>query len=137
MEPNAPSTGESPLRGKKVFIVEDDAFLGTILSQRIASDLAESVVFPNGEEALEALKNDTPDIIVLDVMLPGMDGFQVLENIKNNPKTKNIPVLIVSNAHQPESQERAKNMGTDFIMKALTTPLEIVEKIKHKLAHPR
>ena len=133
MEPETSNNEESSLKGKKVYIVEDDGFLGKILSQRIAGDVAESTVFKTGEDALLAIEKTIPDAIIMDVMLPGMDGFTILETLKKNEKTKNIPVLMASNANQPENQERAKALGAEFLMKALTTPVEIVDKVKEML----
>lgn len=125
---------ESSLKGKKIFIIEDDVFLGGILSQRIAAETTDLKLFKNGEDALAAMAKETPDIVLLDILLPGMDGFKVLENIRGNEKTKKIPVLIVSNTSQLENKEKAKGMGAEFLLKALVTPYEIVEQVKKMLA---
>jgi CheY-like chemotaxis protein len=118
------------LKGKRIFIVEDDAFLGNILSQRIASETNDLLLFNNGEDVLKAIDKNIPDLILLDVLLPGMDGFKVLEAIRGNEKTKHIPVLIVSNTNQLENEDRAKKLGAQFLLKALVTPFEIVEHAK-------
>ncbi|MEK7564353.1 MAG: response regulator [Patescibacteria group bacterium] len=121
---------ELNLNSKKIYIVEDDVFLGQILSQRIAAETTSLTLFKNGEDALAAIIQNVPDIVVLDIFLPGMDGFKVLENMKLNDNTKSIPVLVVSNANEAD---KAKSMGVEFLLKALTTPDEIVEKVKSML----
>ncbi|MEI7709140.1 MAG: response regulator [bacterium] len=128
------SSAEPSLKGKKIYIIEDDVFLGGILSQRIAAETPDLKLFKNGEDGLAAIDKEIPDIILLDVLLPGMDGFQVLQAIRNNPKTKDLPVLIVSNTSQLENKERAKTMGAEFLLKALVTPYEIVEQVNKMLA---
>lgn len=127
------NTGGTPLTGKKVFIIEDDIFLGNILSQRISSETTDLVLFRNGEDALAAMDKAIPDIVMLDILLPGIDGFKVLETMRGNEKTKNVPVLVVSNTSQLENTERAKKLGAEFLLKALVTPHEIVEQVKKML----
>ncbi len=130
---NSASSGNISLKGKKIFIVEDDVFLGDILSQRIASETTDLVLFKSGEDALQAIEKAIPDIILLDILLPGIDGFKVLEILRSNDKTKSLPVLMVSNTTQPENKDKAKNLGAQFLLKALVTPVEIVEKVKEML----
>lgn len=121
------------LKGKKVLVVEDDSFLGNILSQKIVADLADAHLFKNGEEALAFVETNIPDIAVLDIYLPGMDGMQVLEKLRANEKTKNMPVIVVSNAPETEYKDRAAKLNAEFIIKAMTTPYEIVNKMKEIL----
>lgn len=132
-EDKSSSKDDGFLKGKKIFIVEDDVFLGSMLSQRISAETTNVSLFKNGEDALKALENNMPDIIVLDIFLPGIDGFQVLQNLRDNQKTKNIPVLIVSNINQPDNKKRAETLGAQFLLKALVTPHDIVGKIKMML----
>lgn len=134
---NSSNTGGFSLQGKKIFIIEDDVFLGDILSKRIASETNDLTLFKNGEDALLSLEKNIPNIILLDILLPGIDGFQVLQNIRNNEKTKNIPVLIVSNTSQSADREKAKNLNAEFLMKALVTPYEIVDKVKQMLQNSK
>ncbi len=122
------------LKGKRVFIIEDDVFLGSMLSERIASETKEVKLFKNGEEAITEMDKNIPDIVLLDILLPGIDGFEVLKRIRASEKTKNIPVLIVSNTSQLENREKAKALGAEFLLKALVTPHEIVDKIESMLA---
>ncbi len=121
------------LKGKKILIVEDDSFLGNILSQKILAELADASLFKNGEEALKFVETTTPDIAVLDIYLPGMDGMQVLEKLRSNEKTKNMPVMVVSNAPETEFKERTAKLDAEFIIKAMTTPYEIVDRMKEIL----
>ncbi|MDO8659602.1 MAG: response regulator [Candidatus Parcubacteria bacterium] len=121
------------LKGKKVFIVEDDVFLGSMISQRISVETSDVSLFKNGEDALKALETSIPDIIVLDIFLPGIDGFEVLQKVRDNEKIKNIPVLIVSNINQPDNKKRAETLGAQFLLKALVTPHDIVGKMNMML----
>jgi len=121
------------LAGKKVVVVEDDAFLGNILSQKINGEDTTLHLFKNGEDALAYFEKDTADIAILDIFLPGVDGLHVLEKLRQNEKTKNMPVLVISNAAENEYSERAKKLNAEFIIKAMTTPYEIVERLKKKL----
>lgn len=110
------------LAGKKVFIVEDDVFLGRLLVRKIGSDDVDVKCFETGEDAIEALKNEVPDLLLLDLYLPGIGGFEVLEFIRVNELTKNLPVVIVSNTDQVADRERAKKLGAEFVIKAIVTP---------------
>ena len=121
------------LKGKKILIVEDDSFLGSLLSQKIKAELAEANIFKSGEEAVAFIENNTPDIAILDIYLPGMDGMQVLEKLRANEKTKNMPAIVVSNAPETEYKDRSAKLGAEFIIKAMTTPYEIVDRMKEIL----
>ena len=131
-EDNTHREGTS-LKGKRVFIIEDDVFLGSMLSQRIATETNDVKLFKNGEEAITEMGKSIPDIVLLDILLPGIDGFEVLKRIRSNENTKNVPVLIVSNTSQLENREKAKALGAEFLLKALVTPHEIVDKIESML----
>lgn len=133
MEPSLPKQNESSLKGKKICLVEDDVFLAKILSQKLSTENAELIIYKSGEDALTGMEQNVPDIILLDVLLPGMDGFQVLETLRSKEATKKTPVLIISNTTEIKNQEHAKSLGAEFIIKALTTPYEIVERIKQTL----
>lgn len=123
----------SNLRGKKIMLVEDDAFLGSIMMSRIEAAKAEGTLAKNGEDALEQIAKTDFDLVLLDILLPGISGFDVLESIRANPKTKDLPVAIVSNFNQVKDKERAASLGAPFFVKALVTPDDILEEAKKLL----
>ena len=120
---------------KKIVIVEDDKFLRDLLTKKFSKEGFWVHAAKNGEEGEKFIYEDAPDIILLDIILPGFDGFEVLERIKKNEKTRNIPVLALSNLSQKADVDRAKNLGAeDFMVKSNFTPGEIFRKIKEILA---
>ncbi|MDB5259426.1 MAG: two-component response regulator [Candidatus Taylorbacteria bacterium] len=118
------------LSGKNILLVEDDTFLSSILSKRLMTVGANVINVGTGEDALAYLKDTMPDIALLDVLLPGISGFQVLESIRKEERTKNLKVIVVSNFNQAEDIEKAKKMGSQFMVKAMTTPDDIVHQIE-------
>ncbi|MDO8572774.1 MAG: response regulator [bacterium] len=114
----------------KIMIVEDDPFLSSIASSRMEREGYKISVAMNGEEALTLLENNIPDLILLDIIMPGMNGFEVLKKIKSNERLKDVLIIIFSNLSQEHEIEEAKNLGADdFLIKANFTPMEIIEKI--------
>jgi two-component system, sensor histidine kinase and response regulator len=128
--PEAAGTGKTA-GGKKVLIVEDDRFLREIATQKLEAEGLTVISATGGKEAVDHLNaNERPDIIVLDLILPGMSGFEVLEKIKQNESLKNIPVIILSNLGQEEDIEKAKKLGAvDYLVKAHFSFAEIIKKI--------
>lgn len=122
-----------PAQNIKVLIVEDDKFLAELISTKLDKEGYNIVLATDGESGLNKAISEKPDIILLDIMLPGMDGFEVLGNLKKdtNPAIKNIPVIILSNFGQEEKVEKGLALGAvDYLVKANFTTGEIVEKIK-------
>lgn len=88
----------------------------------------------NGETGLALALKEIPDVILLDIMMPKMDGFAVLAELKKNATTKNIPVLMLSNLGQTADVEKGEKMGAkDYIVKASMTPTQVVDKVKSYL----
>lgn len=115
-----------------IFIIEDDEFLRKIMSQKLRDAAYEVVEFITAEEALEAVKERKPDLILLDLILPGMDGFHFLECVKANEGTTSSPVIILSNFGQKGEMERGVSLGAKkYLIKAHMSPLEIVEEVKN------
>ncbi len=122
------------LAGKKIMWVEDDKFLSDIISRKLASQKCTLIHAITGEEALARVENDMPDIIMLDLLLPGMNGFQILQKIKSNPKIKHVPVILLSNMGQQSDIEKGETLGAaKFLIKATVTLDEIVNEIKKLL----
>ena len=88
----------------------------------------------DGKEAIAAIKKSIPDIVLLDVIMPLVDGFDVLQKLKEDAATKKIPVVLLTNLGQKEDTEKGFQMGAvDYIVKAHFTPSEVVEKVKKLL----
>jgi len=116
---------------KKILIVEDDKFLRELITKKLKEEGYETVGAGDGEEGIEKAKKESPDIILLDLILPGIDGFEVLSRIKDDSAVSSIPVVILSNLGQREEVEKGLKMGAvDYMIKAHFTPGEITEKVK-------
>lgn len=117
---------------KKILWVEDDKLIGTILSKKLIASGFTLTHAKTGDEAVSILASDTKfDAALLDLILPGMSGFDILQKIKTNPATKHIPVMILSNLSKPSDIERAKILGAQkFLVKAATSLDKIVEETK-------
>ncbi len=119
---------------KKILLIEDDRFLRELMSKKLLSLNYEVETAADGESGLVKINEVKPDVVLLDLILPGMNGFEVLEKSKANPETASIPVVILSNLGQAEDVEKGLKLGAaDFLVKAHFTPQEIVNKLKNLL----
>ena len=127
---SVPST-PTGLAGKKIMWVEDDKFLSDIIARKLSMQGCSLLHATEGEEALRMLEKEQPDLILLDILLSGIDGFEILKRLKSGEKTKHIPVILLSNLGQKEDIEKGKTLGAArFLIKATVTLDEIVEEIK-------
>ncbi len=119
---------------KIILVVEDDKFLRELLVRKLELEGYVTSVAIDGQEALKKIDKEPPQLILLDLVLPGLDGFEVLKKIKADSATSKIPVLILSNLGQKEEVEKGLNLGADdYLIKAHFTPEEIIAKIKKLL----
>jgi len=119
---------------KKIILVEDDKFLSEMYVVKLTESGFEVDVAADGEEGLNKIKEQKPDLVLLDIVLPKMDGFEVLRNIKNEPGLKNVSVIALTNLGQKEEVEKGLKLGADdYIIKAHFTPTEVVAKAKKVL----
>jgi len=119
---------------QKVLIIEDDRFLRELIARKLSDNDFVTVEAMDGEEGIKKVKEEKPDLILLDLILPSIDGFEVLSQIKKDENLKSIPVIILSNLGQKEEVEKGLKMGAvDYLIKAHFTPGEIIEKIKNVL----
>lgn len=117
-----------------VLIVEDDTFLADIYQKKFEMEGYKVSVSDNGEKGLMDAKKKKPNIILLDILLPKLDGFAVLEKLKADSATKGIPVVLLTNLGQKDDVEKGLEAGAvDYLIKAHFKPSEIVEKVKSVL----
>lgn len=119
---------------KKILIVEDDQFLVKVYSTKLSSEGFEIEMATTGDEALTKATNLKPVLILLDIMLPGQNGFEVLKSLKKGKSTKTIPVIILSNLGQGSDVEKGLALGADdYLIKTNLSINEVVDKIKSAL----
>ena len=119
---------------KNILIVEDDKFLRELIVQKLIKEGYDAAEAIDGEEGIKKVKTAKPDLVLLDLILPGIDGFEVLTRMKEDPSLAQIPVIILSNLGQKDDVERGLKLGAvDYLIKAHFTPREIIDKIKNKL----
>ena len=131
IDSSAPAVKDQPHgSGKKVLWVEDDKLLSTILSKKIEATGYKLLKAINGKEAFAFLAADVPDIIILDIMLPEMSGFEVLQKIKTEERLRKVPVIMLSNLSKQGDIEKAKLLGANkFVVKAAVSLDEIIREI--------
>ncbi len=117
---------------QKILIVEDDAFLADIYKTKMEMEGFKVMVASDGEKGLKMAQTKSPDLILLDILLPKMDGFAILEEIKKSGSPiKDVPVILLTNLGQNEDVERGLNLGAaDYLIKAHFKPAEVAAKIK-------
>jgi DNA-binding response OmpR family regulator len=119
------------LTGKKIMWIEDDVFLNDIISRKLSNQGCTLFHAVDGEQALAQVETAMPDVILLDIVLSGIDGFEILRRLKANPKVKNIPVILLSNLGQKADMDKAKELGAaSFMIKATVLLDEVIEEIK-------
>jgi CheY-like chemotaxis protein len=119
----------------KVFIVEDDPLISRMYQKIFTFEQFEVDVAANGEEALSKVTIFKPDIVLLDVMMPKMNGLQVLEELKENEQTKKIPVVMLTNlAGQQDAETAIAKGAVKYIIKSEYEPKQVVEMVKEILS---
>lgn len=119
----------------KILCVEDDMFLSSLIGKKLGELGATLFSTDSGENAMEIAQREKPDIILLDILLPGMGGFEILEKIKSDERTKQIKVIVLSNLSQKSDIEKGKKLGAArFLIKATVDLDEIVNEIKAVLS---
>lgn len=117
-----------------ILLVEDDNLLVRMYQDKFVRDGYKVNVASNGEEGLVKLKEQKPDLILLDIMMPKMDGFEMLKRIKADPKTKGVPVILLTNLGGQDDAKKGLEMGAvAYLIKSDYTPDEIAEKVKEIL----
>ncbi|TSA57615.1 response regulator [bacterium] len=123
------------MENKRILIVEDDLFILNMYVTKLKSDgfIVESA--EDGMSAIQMAKKNIPDVILLDVIMPVMDGFETLAQIKKEERLKDVPIILLTNLSQKPNIEKGLKMGAvDYIIKAHFTPSEVVDKIRKVLS---
>lgn len=124
------ASASNRLSGRKIMWVEDDVFLSDIITRKFQNENCKLIHLTEGESAVTTAKEEKPDIILLDVLLAGMSGYDILEALKKDPETSSIPVVLLSNLGQQSDKEKGEKLGAiKFIVKAMTTLDEIISEI--------
>jgi DNA-binding response OmpR family regulator len=119
----------------KVLIVEDDSFISDMYKLKLEAEGFEVRLAEDGARGLEQINLERPDLVLLDVVMPRMDGFAVLAQVKGDPEIQNIPIVLLTNLGQKDSVEKGLKMGAlDYIIKAHFTPAEVVGKVREILS---
>ncbi|PJB16016.1 response regulator [Candidatus Falkowbacteria bacterium CG_4_9_14_3_um_filter_38_19] len=122
------------MQSKTILVIEDDKFLRELISRKLTGEGFDVLEAVDGEDGVKKIKEEKPDIVLLDLILPGIDGFEVLAKLRDDPEISPIPVIILSNLGQREEVEKGLKLGAiDYLIKAHFTPGEIIEKIKNIL----
>lgn len=119
---------------KKILLVEDDDALAGVYQTRLQAEGFDIKRVPNGEDALAGALEYQPDLILLDVMMPKVSGFDVLDILRNTPETANMKVVMLTALSQDSDKQRAQSLGADdYLVKSQVVIADVVERIKHHL----
>ena len=119
---------------KKIIIIEDEEVLLELLQKKLIQEGYQVDAARDGQEGLKKIKEDKPDLILLDIVMPKMGGFEVIKQVNQDEGLKNIPIIIISNSGQPVELDRAKELGVrDWLIKTDFDPEEVVTKVKKQL----
>jgi DNA-binding response OmpR family regulator len=123
------------IKGKRILLVEDDDGLASVYKTRLEAEGFDVRRVPNGEDALAAAIDYKPGLILLDVMMPKVSGFDVLDILRNTPETTNVKVIMLTALSQDTDKERAKKLGADdYLVKSQVVITDVVDRIKHHLS---
>jgi CheY-like chemotaxis protein len=119
------------LEEKVVLVVDDDITLLEMYVERIKAEGAIVIDAKDGEEALQKARENKPSVILLDIMMPKINGFEVLTQLKSDPDTADVPIIILSALSDDQRRRQGLQLGAaDYIVKAETLPIDVIEKIK-------
>lgn len=114
-----------------VVLIEDEKMLADMYQTKFSKEGFEVKQTPDGLSGLKLVKEFKPDVVLLDIILPKLDGFAVLKDLKSDPQNKKIPVILLTNLGQEEDIGKGKKLGADdYFVKANHTPAEVVDKVK-------
>ena len=119
---------------KKILLIEDEEIMIGLLQKKLTKEGYEVSIARDGEEGLNLMKEANPDLVLLDIVMPKMGGFEVMEEMEKGPELKKIPVIVISNSGQPVELDRAKRLGAkDWLIKTEFDPKEVLDKVKKQI----
>jgi DNA-binding response OmpR family regulator len=117
-----------------ILIIEDDDFLLEMYKSKLELEGYNVLMAQDGENGYEMIRKNNPDVVLLDAVLPKMNGFKVLEKIKQSKMFKHVPIILLTNLSQKEDVKKGLDLGAeDYLIKAHYMPSEVIEKIKKVL----
>lgn len=134
MEEQNTAQAQSAAKTKKILLVEDDDALASVYQTRLEAEGFLIKRVPNGEDALASALEYKPDLILLDVMMPKVSGFDVLDILRNTPDTASVKIIMLTALSQDSDRERAQSLGVDdYLVKSQVVIADVVSKIKDHL----
>jgi two-component system alkaline phosphatase synthesis response regulator PhoP len=119
---------------KKILLIEDEQIMIDLLEKKLTKEGYKVSIARNGIEGLKQLREQKPDLILLDIIMPKMSGFEVMEEMQKDSEISEIPVIIISNSGQPVELDRAQKLGAkDWLIKTEFDPREVLEKVKKQI----
>lgn len=123
------------LKDKKILLVEDDDALANVYMMRLRAEGFDVRRVANGEDALAAAKEHKPDLVLLDVMMPKVSGFDVLDILRNTPETANLKIIMLTALSQESDRQRAQGLGVDdYLVKSQVVISDVIDRIKYHLS---
>lgn len=123
-------TGQS----RRILLVEDDDAIANVYQTRLLGEGFDVRRVTNGEDALAAALSYKPDLVLLDIMMPKVSGFDVLDILRNTPETANLKIIMLTALSQDSDKERAESLGVDdYLVKSQVVIADVIERIKHHL----
>lgn len=121
-------------QAKRILLVEDDDALANVYVMRLQAEGFDIRRVANGEEALASALSYKPDLVLLDVMMPKVSGFDVLDILRNTPETANLKVIMLTALSQESDKQRAESLGVDdYLVKSQVVIADVIDRIKHHL----
>ena len=132
--PEPPNLSKSSRHPKRILLVEDDDALANVYITRLQSEGFDARRVNNGEDALAATLNYHPDLVLLDVMMPKVSGFDVLDILRNTPETAKLKVIMLTALSQDSEKQRAQSLGVDeYLVKSQVVIADVIDRIRHHL----
>lgn len=119
---------------KKILIIEDEELMCNLLERKLNEEGYQASVAKDGAEGMKMIKEIKPDLVLLDIVMPNKNGFEVMDEMQADEKLKHIPIIVISNSGQPVEIDKAKELGAkDWLIKTEFDPQEVIEKVKKQI----